>query len=95
MTDYQYRAAEYLDLCHAMQTGVAFTMGSSTEPKHLRVGINVNMTEHAALVKTLVDAGLIEFEKYRDNQIEMMQQEIALYTRIISEQMGGNEVDLH
>lgn len=89
MTDYDYRADEYIQLCHAMQSGVAFTMGPSVEdPKHLRVGINVSMVEHGALVQTLVEAGVIDYEKYVDNKIELMKKEAATYAAILRDKTG-------
>lgn len=81
---YKYRESEYMDLLHAMQSGVAFTMGPDTEPKHLRVGVNSALITSSALVKTLVEAGLIDFEKFRDNEIELLKNEIELYKRRLS-----------
>jgi len=63
----------YQAACHAMQTGVKFMQNfehptevipdnaiePSDAPKHLRVGINTIMCDHAALVKLLVKKGII------------------------------------
>ena len=57
--------AAYEAAAHAMQTGVAFLMergDKATEPKHLRVGINSAMVEHAALVRLLISKGVITDE---------------------------------
>src|SRR5687767_13839287 len=56
MMNLEEKRAKYLKLCHAMQTGVAFKMekdNKDTTPKHLRVGINAAMVDHAALTNLL------------------------------------------
>jgi hypothetical protein len=59
--------ARYKSALHAMQTGVAIDLergSNSATPKHLRVGINAAMCDHAALVRLLVDIGLITYEQH-------------------------------
>ena len=55
--------AEHQRLCHAVQAGVAQEMSiptdASTDPKHLRVGVNIAMCDQAALVKLLVEKGIL------------------------------------
>jgi uncharacterized lipoprotein YbaY len=84
---------KYKALCHAMQTGVAFKMEydpSDTQPKHLRVGINAAMCDHAALVNLLRSKGIITDDEYFDALIESMQTEVDNYRREISDQTGAN-----
>ena len=78
----------YLGACHGMQTGVKFEMESaglrgvrheSTEPKHLRVGVNSAMVSHAALVKLLVAKGPLTEDEYVTSQADAMEAEVALY----------------
>jgi len=80
----------YLDACHAMQTGVKYEMESdalrgvehhSTTPKHLRVGVNAAMVEHGALVKLLVEYGVINEDDYIKSQADAMEAEVALYEK--------------
>lgn len=60
--DARYRAA-----LHKMQGYVARKMdldASDTEPKHLRVGVNAVMSDHAALASLLIAKGTITKEEY-------------------------------
>lgn len=77
--DWDYRSTEYLRLLHAMQSGVAFTMGPDTEPKHLRVGVNSAHCSLAALAETLIAAGVIKWEDYRDAEIRVLKREVDSY----------------
>jgi len=72
----------YLDLCHAMQSGVAMKMnyeGNETSPKHLRTGVNAAMSDGAALAKLLMDKGIITLDEYYDALIESMEREVKMY----------------
>lgn len=58
---------EYEQHLHAMQTGVAAEMdikSEPTEPKHLRVGVNAAMSDHAGLVRLLIEKGVISEGEY-------------------------------
>lgn len=84
---------KYLKLCHAMQTGVAFKMekdNKDTTPKHLRVGINAAMSDHAALVSLLVKKGVITEEEYYDALIESMEREVEMYRNKLKELYGSD-----
>lgn len=73
---------EYTELCHAMQSGVAFEQSRGSQdgtPKHLRVGINVAMCDHAALVKLLVEKGIITDEEYAKAIRDEMRAEVDRY----------------
>jgi len=86
---------EHTALCHAMQSGVAMEMNyperaSATEPKHLRVGVNVAMTDHAALVALLIAKGLITRLEYLTAIRDMMKLEVKRYEASISARNGTN-----
>lgn len=85
------KQAKYRQLCHAMQTGVAYLMEkdpSSTAPKHLRVGINSAMVEHGALVDLLVTKGVISLDEYYDSLIKFMEREVETYQRELEANYG-------
>lgn len=57
----------YEQACHGIQTGVALELErdpKSTEPKHLRTGINIAMCDHAGLARLLIEKGIITDEEY-------------------------------
>jgi hypothetical protein len=95
MADYSYRDSEYTKLLHAMQSGVKSLMEvednkdtGETSPKHLRTGVNSALITSSALVKTLVDKGLITFEEFRDNEIELLQKDVKSYENKLSQHYG-------
>lgn len=84
---------EYNRLCHAMQSGVAAQMQydpGETSPKQLRVGVNVAMVEHGALVALLIAKGLITLEEYERVATEKMRDEVVSYEAWLSNRTGGN-----
>lgn len=89
--------AELQELQHAMQSGVAMMMNyvhEPTSPKHLRVGINVALSGHAALGKLLIDKGLITEEEFFEGAIEAMKQEVKQYELEITERNDGANIKL-
>ena len=81
---------------HGMQSGVAFKMTcdpAETNPKHLRVGINSAMVEHAALAKLLVDKGVITWDEYWRSLADAMERERDLYREYLRVTLGA-EIDL-
>lgn len=82
----------YADACHAMQTGVAMELQldpSGGTPKHLRVGVNVALRDHASLVLLLVQKGIITQEEYIQAITEGMNAEVREYEAKLSERLGG------
>ena|SRR5687768_12689046 len=74
----------YAAAAHAMQSAVAFMIAvgdTGAEPKHLRVGVNMAMCETGALAKTLTDAGLIKFETFYENLVELLEKDVADYVK--------------
>lgn len=85
----------YLQLCHAMQSGVAAKMnyaepGGECSPKHLRVGVNVAMSDHGALVALLIEKGLITLAEYERFAATKMADEVTMYEVWLSNHTGGN-----
>ena len=69
---------------HGMQSAVAYEMNKNsgpTEPKHLRVGVNSAMTDHAALAFLLIAKGLITEEEYLEALRLAMNHELARYQK--------------
>lgn len=84
---------EYLRLAHAMQAGVAMWQNydpSETTPKHLRTGVNSAMADHGALVKLLIDKGILTEEEYMGYLIEYMAREVEGYKKLIRDHLGGD-----
>lgn len=84
---------EYVALCHAMQSGVATWMNyerppKSTDPKHLRVGVNAAMVEHGALAGLLISKGLITELEYFTALRDRMKAEVESYQQMISDHLG-------
>lgn len=99
ITDQEYKAiTEYKALCHAMQTGVAMRHGQGCEdgsPKHLRVGVNAAMCDHAALVGLLIKHGVISNEEYACAIRDQMRAEVERYEQEIREHLStGSSVKL-
>jgi len=84
--------ARYLAALHAMQSGVAMQLdlGASTNTthKHLRVGINAAMSDHAALCYLLIEKGVITKLEYFRHMAKFMEQEKAAYEKELSEMLG-------
>lgn len=89
IAEYQrrYRAA-----AHAMQSGVGYKMQhdiGDTTPKHLRVGVNSAMVEHAALVEMLVDKGILTWTDYYRALAEGMEAEKQRYQTWLNDFYDG------
>ena len=90
-----------------MQTGVKYEMDlaqvlavagdpvghDGTSPKHLRVGINSALVSHAALVKLLIEKGILTEGEYVASQADAMETEVALYEERANR--GNNGPVLH
>lgn len=78
---------EYESACHAMQTGVAYDQEFGSQdgsPKHLRVGLNTQKSDHAALVSLLIDKGIIDRHEYFLRIREFMKREVKWYEEMLS-----------
>ena len=88
----QEAAERYMNAAHAMQSGVAMEMNSNpepTQPKHLRVGVNVALCDHTALVRLLVEKGVITEDEYREAAADEMEREVGRYEALLTETLGG------
>ena len=80
-----------LELGHAIQTGVKMEMelgSKDTEPKHLRVGVNMALLETGGIAKLLIDKGIITEEEYYDQMVKMMEIEVKNYEERLSSHYG-------
>lgn len=88
----------YMKACHAMQTGVKMEMelhmNDAHSPKHLRVGVNSAMVETSVLVKIMIDKGIITLDEWDKELADGMEAEVELYTKRISDAIGGKKVVL-
>lgn len=78
-------------LGHAVQSGVKFDQESGSEcgsPKHLRVGVNLRACDHAAVVRLLIDKGIITEEEYYDSLIAEYKREIERYESVLTQRFG-------
>lgn len=92
------KRALYAHLCHAMQSGVKTDIGTwkptpgdtehGTSVTHLRVGVNSAHCDHSALVKILIDKGIITEEEYFDAAIFTMVEEVKDYERKLSKRLN-------
>lgn len=83
--------ARYERAAHAMQSGVAMMMNydpKPSNPKHLRVGVNSAMVEHAALAHLLIGKGLITEEEYVESIITFMEREVKIYEGLLKDILG-------
>ena len=83
---------QYLQLAHAMQSGVAAMMDvddNATRAKHLRVGVNSAMVETSTIATLLVKKGVITEEEWFEGLIEMMRKEVLMYEKRLSEKFGN------
>jgi len=60
-----------------------------TQPKHLRVGINVALSDMGALVKLLIAKGVITQAEYEEAATEMMEREKQRYEAHLSDLLGS------
>lgn len=93
----EQKKARYLALAHALQTGVAYKMekdASDTAPKHLRVGVNMALVQHSALVLLLMKKGVITEDEYWDAQIEALEREVQSYQQELQKLYGVNSIKL-
>jgi hypothetical protein len=94
----QLHCDRYNTAVRRMQTGVEFTMGhpddKSTQPKHLRVGVNVAMGDHAGLAQLLMDKGVITEEEYFKAIADAAEREVIRYERLLNQRFPGKDFTL-
>lgn len=67
----------YIAAAHAVQTAIAATRGRDTEPKHLRVGIDITKSDQGALSELLIKKGIITREELIKALADAMEREQA------------------
>lgn len=79
-------------LAHAMQSGVAHViqagLSNEAEPKHLRVGVNMAMVEHGALVELLINKGYCTLAEVKDFNITALEREVVSYEKQLQDHYG-------
>lgn len=84
----------YLAAVHAVQSGVKAEIatkgeaGAGADPKHLRVGVNMAMSDHGALVALLLEKGIITEAEYADKLAEFAEREKAGYEQRLTAHFG-------
>lgn len=83
-------AEEYTQLAHAMQSGVAAEMHftKQTDPKHLRVGVNMAMVDSSALAGLLIRKGVITELEYAEALRDGLKAEVERYEQRLTEHFG-------
>lgn len=87
-------SAEYERHLHAMQSGVKAKMEARpardlpTDLKHLRVGVNSAMVNNLAVVRLLVDKGIITDLEFQEALTNAMREEKELYEKELSEMLN-------
>ena len=74
-----------------MQSGVAADMATGGAPenkKHLRVGLNTALVDHASLTRLLMAKGLISEEEYAEAIAEGMEAEVRRFEELLSKRTG-------
>jgi hypothetical protein len=59
--------ARYEAAAHAVQSAIKFLMYlgyKATDPKHMRVGIDMGKADHGALVRLLIEKGVFNEDEY-------------------------------
>jgi hypothetical protein len=83
----------YEQALHGIQTGIALEIERGSDcasPKHLRVGVNSAMCEHAALVRMLIAKGIITEEEYAQAITDEFNRELERVEKNVNEHYGGN-----
>jgi L-fucose isomerase-like protein len=83
----------YIAAMHGIQSGVRLALERGSQegsPKHLRVGVNAIMVQHAALAKLLISKKIISEEEYWKFQAEQAEEERKSYEKFASEGLGAN-----
>lgn len=87
----------YLAAAHAVQAGVAMELNddppsnsaSAASPKMLRTGVNLAMVQQGALVRLLIQKGLITEEEYFTELVAGVEDEKRQYEERLSQRFGG------
>jgi putative aminopeptidase FrvX len=84
----------YFEAMHAMQSGVALKMNwdeVEASPKHLRVGMNSALVSNGALVKLLIDKGLISEDEFYKELADFAERDVASYQAEVNAHYGTDD----
>lgn len=71
----------YQEAVHGIQTAIAYDMGrgrKTTEPKHMRTGIDLSKAEQGGLAMLLVDKGVFTWQEYAEYMRLAANHELAM-----------------
>jgi hypothetical protein len=83
----------YEQALHGIQTGIALEIERGSDcasPKHLRVGVNSAMCEHAALVRLLMAKGIFTEQEYAEAITDEFNRELERVEKNVNAQYGGD-----
>jgi hypothetical protein len=87
-------ARRYEELTHAVQSGIAMLMNSpeykGTQPKHMRVGIDMSKSDMGGLAKLLISKGVFTEEEYYEVMVEFAEREVREFEGRVSRMLGRN-----
>lgn len=89
--------AEYARLGHAIQTGVAYAQERDPkliEPKHLRTGLDLVMSNVGSLGRLFIAKGLITEDEYYAAILEGLRAEVRRYEQYVSDLYGARKITL-
>lgn len=88
-------------LLHAVQTGIASILAfdtaaaggqlpaeSEASPKHLRVGASNAIISNGALLKALMDKGILTEDEFLDCYIKLLEEEVQSYEMQMEQRIG-------
>lgn len=91
--------AEYRRLGHAVQSGVAASIemmganAAAADPKHLRTGVNMAFIEQQALLRILIDKGIIaSADEFLATACTVLEEEIARYEQMLEQHLDGKVI---
>lgn len=91
MTDAEF-IAEYKQLAHAVQTGVAYDHQYGSQdgtPKHLRTGLACVMADVGSLGRLFIAKGLITEQEYFEAILDGLRREVVAYEQRLAGRMGA------
>jgi hypothetical protein len=83
----------YTEAAHGIQTGIAWELergSQSATPKHLRVGVNLAMSDHAGLVRLLIEKGIFTEEEYLKAITDEANRELDRVEKTVNDEYGGD-----
>lgn len=90
----------YQQLCHAVQTGIGWTIAIENDDadvnadvnlrahKHLRTGIDTSKSDFGAMARLLIAKGIFSEDEYIDALIDGMEREKTTYETELSAHFG-------